>query len=160
MQSRDSENAQCNFKISDCTQHTMYTLYVCFILKSCCLVPHLHSLPFTSLILHPCTCPLSPPLVPIPSLFTDLPLNLYNTGFHVVPPYMSWSLLPLSSLPSPIFSLPCTHTVTEMLVNVLSLKSEDDDDLGVEEDENVAAGSGEWVSVGVCWVHGSVCQWI
>ena len=31
-----------------------------------------------------------------------------------------------------------------MLVNVLSLKSEDDDDLGVEEDENVAAGSGEW----------------
>ena len=36
-------------KFSDCTQHTMYTLYVCFILKSCCLVPRLHSLSFTSL---------------------------------------------------------------------------------------------------------------
>ena len=35
-------------------------------------------------------------------------------------------------------------------MNVLSLKSEDDDDLGVEEDENVAAGSGEraWEYVG------------
>ena len=30
-------------------------------------------------------------------------------------------------------------------MNVLSLKSEDDDDLGVEEDENVVAGSGEQV---------------
>ena len=41
------------------------------------------------------------------------------------------------------------HTVTEMLVNVLSLKSEDDeDDLGVEEDENVLAGSGEQVCGG------------
>ena len=59
------------------------------------------------------------------------------------------------------------HTVTEMLVNVLSLKSEDDeDDLGVEEDENVLAGSGEQVCGGRrrggrgVGVEVSICKWV
>ena len=50
-----------------------------------------------------------------------------------------------SSLFSPLSS-PRTHTATEMLVNVLSLNSEDDnDDLVVKNAEIVLAGCGEWV---------------
>ena len=79
--------------------NNMYTLYVFFILKSCSLVPRLHSLSFTSLShFHPCPCPLSPPLVPVPSLFTDLLLNLYNTGSHF---FLPTSHVLISSLPSP-----------------------------------------------------------
>ena len=91
-------------KFSDCVQHTMYTLYVCFILKPRCLVPCLHSLSFTSPShFHSCACPLSPHLVPFlpssltcPSIFTILALMLFLPTCPDL----------LSSLPSPHSRLP------------------------------------------------------
>ena len=108
-------------KFSDCVQHTMYTLYVCFILKPRCLVPCLHSLSFTSPShFHSCACPLSPHLVPFlpssltcPSIFTILALMLFLPTcpdlLSSLPSPHSSLLTLVSSLSSPIFFSPHSH---------------------------------------------------